>query len=196
MKTKRLIVHAAIELFSKKGFTETGVREIAAAVGVNESSLYNHFDSKSAILQYILEQYRQAVSRYKAPSNVLARLTMDATPDDIMACLTIYFPPEEEPFFQKILQVLFQEQFRNEAVRKYITNDIILWNERYVSSLLQQLVATGALDDNTDIDYWAKLHVALSYKFSASTTIKIDSGFKKHTLLFFWNIDIHQITGE
>jgi len=25
---------------------------------------------------------------------------------------------------------------------------------------------------------------------------KIDSGFKKYTLLFVWNIDIHQITGE
>jgi hypothetical protein len=39
------------------------------------------------------------------------------------------------------------------------------------------------------------LHV-LNYKFYISTTIKIDSGFKKYTLLLVWNVEIHQTTGE
>jgi len=173
VKTKERIVHAAIELFSKKGFTETSVREIAAAVGVNESSLYNHFDSKGAILQYILENYQKAVREYQGSDAMLARLTKDATPDDIIACIIVHFPPEKENFFLKTLHVLLQEQFRNEAIRNYVANDMILWNERYVSRLLQRLIALGVLDESTDIDYWAKLHVSLNYKFTARRVMGI-----------------------
>lgn len=172
--TKQRIVHASIDLFSKKGFTETGVREIAAAVGINESSLYNHFDCKSEILTYILEYYRQTASAYKAPEEALARLNnRDATADDVLACLMLYYPPEEEVYFLKTLQVLFQEQFRNDEVREYIANDLILWNERYVSDLLRRLIRSGALDGDTDVDFWAKLHVSLSYIFSARHVIGI-----------------------
>jgi len=179
--TKQKIVHAATDLFAKKGFTETSVREIATAVGVNESSLYNHFDSKGAILEYILEYYRQTASAYQVPAEALSRLTKDATAEDILACMMMYYPPEEEQLFIKMLQVLFQEQFRNDAVRDYIANDLILWNEQFISDLLHRLIRSGALDTKTDVDFWAKVHVSINYKFSACHVMgigEIHPGYK------------------
>ena len=47
--TKQRILRSAIDLFAKKGYTETSIRELAAAVGVKEASIYNHFLSKNSI---------------------------------------------------------------------------------------------------------------------------------------------------
>lgn len=164
--TKQRIIQASLELFSKKGFTETSVREIAAAVGINESSLYNHFDSKGAILDYILEYYRQTTNAFRPSDKALTRLNANATTDDVLLCLMLYYPPEEETDLLRTLQVLFQEQFRNEAVREYITTNMILLNEQYISGILHRLVKSDALDSDTDVDFWAKLHVSVIYKFS------------------------------
>jgi AcrR family transcriptional regulator len=49
------IVEAAIDLFSRKGFGGTTTRQLAAAVGVSEPVLYQHFANKRALYEAILE---------------------------------------------------------------------------------------------------------------------------------------------
>ncbi len=49
------ILNAAIDLFSSRGFRGTTTREIAAAVGVSEPVLYQHFQTKRALYDAILE---------------------------------------------------------------------------------------------------------------------------------------------
>jgi AcrR family transcriptional regulator len=49
------ILNAAIDLFSSRGFRGTTTREIAAAVGVTEPVLYQHFQTKRALYDAILE---------------------------------------------------------------------------------------------------------------------------------------------
>lgn len=47
--TKLAIFEAAVDLFSSKGYSTVGIRQIAKAVGIKSSSIYNHFESKDAI---------------------------------------------------------------------------------------------------------------------------------------------------
>lgn len=49
------ILDAAINLFASRGFRGTTTREIAAAVGVTEPVLYQHFETKRALYDAILE---------------------------------------------------------------------------------------------------------------------------------------------
>ncbi|OCL27288.1 hypothetical protein U472_07430 [Orenia metallireducens] len=49
--TKDLILDAALDLFSEKGFAATSIREIAEKVGIRKSSIYNHFKSKEDIFE-------------------------------------------------------------------------------------------------------------------------------------------------
>ena len=163
--TKQKIVHVAMDLFAKKGYTETSIREIAFTVGIKESSIYNHFESKGAILDHLLDYYRNAAINFRAPEETLSRLTQEATTEDILACLMLSYPPDEEEYYLKALTVLFQEQFRNDTVREYIAKDIVQWQEQHVSNILQRLIDSGALDENTDVDFWAKLHVSTTYMF-------------------------------
>lgn len=53
--TRQKILDKALELFSAKGYDAVGVGDIAVAVGIKAPSLYNHFQSKRAIFDAIVE---------------------------------------------------------------------------------------------------------------------------------------------
>ena len=54
--TKQKIVDAALELIAKYGYRGASVRKIAAAVGIRESAIYNHYRNKEEILKTILNE--------------------------------------------------------------------------------------------------------------------------------------------
>lgn len=50
------IIHAACRIFAEKGFRGTTTRELAAAVGVTEPVLYEHFRTKRDLYSAIIEE--------------------------------------------------------------------------------------------------------------------------------------------
>ncbi|WP_233510774.1 TetR/AcrR family transcriptional regulator [Actinomadura craniellae] len=76
------LVRLAAELFAKKGFQATTVRNIAEEAGILSGSLYHHFDSKESIVDEILSGYfdeltassRAVVERGGEPREVLSAL--------------------------------------------------------------------------------------------------------------------------
>jgi AcrR family transcriptional regulator len=59
--TKRRALEIALDLFGRKGYEATSMREIAEAVGVTKATLYYHFENKAAIIRGLAESYRQAL---------------------------------------------------------------------------------------------------------------------------------------
>ncbi len=53
-RTRQAILEAALDLFAQKGFFGTSLRDVATAVGVRESALYNYFPSKDALFEALL----------------------------------------------------------------------------------------------------------------------------------------------
>ena len=76
------LVRLAADLFAKKGFQATTVREIADEAGILSGSLYHHFDSKESIVDEVLANFfddlmtanRQAVAAGGDPREVLSAL--------------------------------------------------------------------------------------------------------------------------
>jgi AcrR family transcriptional regulator len=54
--TKTALRHAALRLFAQHGYAGTSIRAIAREVGLSESVLYAHFDSKQAIFDAVLAE--------------------------------------------------------------------------------------------------------------------------------------------
>jgi AcrR family transcriptional regulator len=54
--TREAIVDAAAELFATQGYAATGTREIAAAVGLRQASLFHYFPHKDDLLAELLDR--------------------------------------------------------------------------------------------------------------------------------------------
>lgn len=61
--TKDKIFETAIDLFSQKGYDAVSIREIAREVGIRESSIYNHYKNKEAILDAIIDYFMSELAQ-------------------------------------------------------------------------------------------------------------------------------------
>lgn len=57
LNTSDKLILAAIDLIAEKGYHATTTKEIAAAAGVNEVTLFRHFGSKQKLLQAAFDKY-------------------------------------------------------------------------------------------------------------------------------------------
>ena len=57
VNNKEKIFNVSVDLFSERGYDGVSIRQIAREVGIKESSIYNHYPSKEAILDSILNYY-------------------------------------------------------------------------------------------------------------------------------------------
>ena len=170
--TKQKILEKAIDLFATKGFTETTIRELAAAVGVKEASIYNHFPSKNAILEYILEEYSQ-FTRSAFAKDKLPTLKKNPSADGILSSMTLAFSEDKVEYYLKQLYVILQEQHRNPIVGNFLCEHFILENEQVVKTIINALKNYKVLRPDTDPDYWAKIHTSLLYTFASRLKLGI-----------------------
>jgi AcrR family transcriptional regulator len=56
-RSRRQVLDAALELFSRQGYKATSVREIAEAAGVSTGNVYHHFPDKEAIFNTLIEEF-------------------------------------------------------------------------------------------------------------------------------------------
>ncbi|MEU0542660.1 TetR family transcriptional regulator [Nocardia sp. NPDC005978] len=76
------ILAAATELFAARGFSDVGLDDIGAAIGIAGASLYNHFDSKAEILSAAIVRggdllradMERELGRAHGPGDALGRL--------------------------------------------------------------------------------------------------------------------------
>lgn len=61
MRRKDIILEAAAQLFSKRGFRETPVTEISKITGVAEGTIFYHFKNKEELFVAILENFKRKI---------------------------------------------------------------------------------------------------------------------------------------
>jgi len=82
--TRREVARAALDLFARQGYDETGIDEIAAAVGVSRRTFFRYYDSKPEVVwgEFDAELVRLRTRLDEAPADepmmdVLRRAVMD-----------------------------------------------------------------------------------------------------------------------
>lgn len=75
--TREKIIYHALKLFAAKGYDGVSMREIAAAVGIQGASLYNHFKGKEDIFNAI---FTEMTKQYDAAAIMLQVPIEDAVP--------------------------------------------------------------------------------------------------------------------
>ena len=151
--TKQKILDKALELFSARGYDCVSVGEIAAAVGIKAPSLYNHFPSKQAIFDAIVEATE---AQYEADTDKIDIHVQNAG-QDIPAFTEI----TAEALYGKVRQI-FEYSLHNPAIsrfRRMMTIEQLrspelaaLYSRRYVERVLdyhagifRALIASGEI---------------------------------------------------
>ena len=151
MDTKEKIIYESLNLFSTKGFDAISVRDIAKAVGIKASSLYNHFKNKQDIFNTIIEISSEHVRKFFAALKINADLNeamlnkLECTYDEqfFMKTLDIFKFYLEDDYMVKFRKLLTIEQFNNSAVAN-------LYNKIFIDNVLnfQSTVFKALINSN------------------------------------------------
>lgn len=75
---RRRILDAATALFAERGYETTGMRELAAAIGMSPPAIYHYFESKEALMESLIED------SLRGPQSGIRRLPEGGSIRDIL----------------------------------------------------------------------------------------------------------------
>lgn len=146
MNTKDRILETAIEMFSEKGFGEVSIREITRAVGIKESSLYNHFASKQQILEEIFDYLKRQFDAMTMPEDAVAAMMENLTPEGFVEMSVQSFETfMGNPMFIKIWRILSMERFTNPRARELFNRHFIDEPMQYQAKVFTALMDKGLI---------------------------------------------------
>ena len=108
--TRQSILDKALELFSAKGYDSVSVGEIAKAVGIKAPSLYNHFPSKQAIFDAIVES---TAVQYEVDTDKI-----DIHVQNVQKDIPVFTEITAEALFEKVRQI-FEYSLNNETISRF-----------------------------------------------------------------------------
>lgn len=94
-KKKQLLIDTALSLFYKQGINSIGINEVLNVSGVAKRTLYNHFESKEALIIAALEQRHQIFMEWLEEKLSSAQTCAEVI-DQLFTALNGWFHGSEE----------------------------------------------------------------------------------------------------
>ena len=191
--TKKKIFEESIKLFAQKGYKATTVREIARAVGIQQSAIYNHFKNKEAILDAIIdslqkshlinlfedkepkELYKQGKALLKKISNMFKLISYDTKTDLLFRFMM------QELFVNERIRVFYNEEFYQKNVKKLSVVFFMMMQDELIKPTDPLLLANEFFSPL----FFYQLQV-IRLKADSKSTNAVATLFEKHTD-FFWD---------
>lgn len=123
--TKEKIFDVSIDLFSKKGFDAVSIREIARGVGIRESSIYNHYSSKEAILDSILDYFIKEMEQTGIPEEQTEILLKESPETFYHVGSKMFEERMTDPKMIKIWRLVLIEMYHNDKIREFFLKELI-----------------------------------------------------------------------
>lgn len=145
LETADRILRASAELFAANGFDGVSLTQIAEASGMGESSLYNHFPGKNAILEALFERFRGSAPLFRPSREEIDRLLPHMTPEEIMKHILLYFGSHGDVLIERIAMVITNEKFKNPLAAAIYYECIVREPSAYYETLFQKMIARGMI---------------------------------------------------
>jgi AcrR family transcriptional regulator len=156
--TRERILAEALSLFAQSGYGGASMRELARRVGVRESSLYNHFPGKAAILEAIVSEFGPAssASRLEAPRYRQLRQQPSAFCRQFALDLVAQWSDPREHQFQKVITA---ERNRVPGIRAKFADQFYSREQRLMTDYFRGFALAGLIS-TTDPREMARLFAA------------------------------------
>lgn len=143
--TKERIFDVSLDLFSQKGFDAVSVREIARTVGIRESSIYNHYKNKEAILDAIMEYFVEELSQSSLPVDVGDELISQGPEVYFNVGAEMFIKQVNTPKMEKIWRLVSIELNHNEKIRNFFKKDLLetpidIWEDVFQKMIEKELI--------------------------------------------------------
>ncbi len=198
-KTKDKILKHALKLFSSKGYKATTVRDIAGAVGIKQSALYNHFKNKDEILETLISNLTSSaiVTLFDdKESQELYRQGKSLLMSIATTFKLISFDGQNEALFK----LLMQEIYRNEHIREIYNEHFYQENVKKLSGLFFAMMQDDMIKSSDPLLlaneffsslFFYQMQVSL-LKLDKKSTSSVVSLFEKHVDHFWDNIKVEK----
>jgi len=192
--TREKILNEALDLFAVKGYHATSMREIAKAVGIKGSSIYNHFSGKEEIFSELFN--------YLAPlnldSDIFQKKFIAAEIDPLESLnyfANIVVEEMQDQKKVKLLKIMLKEN-NNQVVRKRLQSRMKS-NIKKITTFFSSLQQQGKIKSNLEPVFTANEFVsALIYYRMRYLLFELDSfeelkeATRKHIVFFWENIRV------
>ncbi len=196
-KTKEKILKIALKLFSAKGFKATTVRDIAGAVGIKQSALYNHFKNKDEILETLVsnlttsaivtifedkevqELHKQGKSLLLSIATTFKLLSFDVQNEALLKLLM------QEIYKNAQIREIYNEYFYQENVKVLSKHFFMMMQDDMIKSSDPLLLANEFFAPL----FFYQMQVSL-LKLDKKSTSSVVSLFEKHVDHFWDSIKI------
>ena len=174
MTTKEKILSEAMELFSIHGFEGVSMRDIAAAVGIRESSIYKHYAGKKAILDAIVTRAMEEIDR------LLINFNVPDSKQDVS--VRRYVDMNFEDIAELGLKMLLAQMDNRKLYVEVFMERQLLYNEKVFEYLLQKGVLKGDSPKIMALEFFAPFFL-LQYRYGEDRE-KLISELKEHAVTF------------
>ncbi|HHV21260.1 MAG TPA: TetR/AcrR family transcriptional regulator [Propionibacterium sp.] len=189
--TREQLLDAAAKGFTESGFEATSISDLAAEVGIDESSAHELFESKQELWDVALER---ALERFDAAAQALdldvadpvgaaadyRDLDHDHLADVAEKLFDFYL---HEPAVVALRRMLALEQFRDPNAAKILRQRFIQRPLRYQETLFVRMfgVASGE-GEHLALGFWGPIHLLL--KLAQEDEPRARAVLRKHTKAF------------
>ncbi|TCK89151.1 TetR family transcriptional regulator [Natranaerovirga hydrolytica] len=161
IETQEKIFETAANLFARDGYDNVPIRKIASVIGIKESSIYNHFDSKSSILDNLFEYFSKELLKSRPTDEELESMMAYLSAEEILKNIIIRMGHQNEKVLDHIASIIFVERFRNTQAAKLYFKLIIEEQSEFYSKVFRLMKEKGlAVLPEDDIN---KLAVQYNY---------------------------------
>ncbi|MFT8709352.1 MAG: helix-turn-helix domain-containing protein [Sporolactobacillus sp.] len=136
MDTKQAIFDCALSLFSKRGYNGVSMRDIAEAVGIKGSSIYNHYKGKQAIMDDICRVFTDTLSYSRPPLAEVRAWLPKMTPGEVFKTFIRAYGERITEQWTQMARLVFSEQFYNEEAGRIFRHELIAGNNHFYVAVL------------------------------------------------------------
>lgn len=201
--TKEKIFDASVDLFSRKGFNDVPVREIAKQAGIREGSIYNHYKNKEAILETIIDYFKSKFMESSLSEAETAAL-LDKGPEVFFEVgARMYTDRINTPQMDKIYRLICIETYRNEKIRELFREELVEkpltgWEKLFRVMIEKKMIKP--VDPRTLAnEYWSFAiflffeYYILEYQEDFDSYMKLSlEKFNKHTRFMLESVKIEE----
>jgi AcrR family transcriptional regulator len=177
--TRERIITAATELFATRGYDAVSVRDITRALGLNEASLYNHFEGKAGLLEAVFARLSE---RMVTPGFAASKAALDATlartrktpglADLILGGAKFFFARADADML-KTWRILVSTEFFHEAARDGVRKHFLETPREYFRAMLKDLHDRGLIRADADCAAAADCLVSVFFEFSFESNLDL-----------------------